>query len=293
VPRKLAIVLGGGGARGALQVGALRALFESGYTPNLLVGTSIGAVNAAFLAIHGPNLEGTAALVDAWHDAARADLLPAGYLWLAMRSLFNRPVYDPSHRMRAFYLSHGLTEELRFGDIQGVRLALVASDLSSGCPLIYGEDPQKSVLEGLLASTALPPWVRPFNSSGHVLLDGGVVSTLPVEPAMRLGAGEIIALDLIDPRVAAGGENSLGQLANRLIFSVEQRTADLECALAQARRIPLRRISMQWEEPVAAWDFSHTNELIEYGYALASREIAAWQPPHRAWWSRWRDKSSN
>ncbi len=293
MPRKLAIVLGGGGARGALQVGALRALFESGYTPNLLVGTSIGAVNAAFLAIHGPNLEGVAALVDAWADAARADLLPVGYLWLAMRSLFNRPVYDPYHRMRDFYLSHGLTEELRFGDIQGVHLALVASDLSSGCPLIYGEDPQKTVLEGLLASTALPPWVRPQNSNGHVLLDGGVVSTLPVEPAMRLGAGEIIALDLIDPRVAADGDIGLGQLANRLIYSVEQRTADLECALAQARRIPLRRISLHWEEPVAAWDFSHTSEMIEYGYALTSREIAAWQPSHRTWWSRWREKSTN
>ena len=293
MPRKLAIVLGGGGARGALQVGALRALFESGYTPNLLVGTSIGAVNAAFLAIHGLNLDGVAALADAWQDAASADLLPAGYLWLAMRSLFNHPVHDPYHRMRDFFLSHGLTEDLRFGDIQGLRLAVVASDLSSGCPLIYGEDPQKTVLEGLLASTALPPWVRPLNSSGHVLLDGGVVSTLPVEPAMRLGAGEIIALDLIDPRGAAGGDNHLGLLANRLIFSVEQRTADLECALAQARRIPLRRLTMHSEEPVAAWDFSHTRELIEYGYTLASREIAAWEPPHRSWWSRWREKSSN
>jgi len=293
VPRKLAIVLGGGGARGALQVGALRALFESGYTPDLLVGTSIGAVNAAFLAIHGPNLDGVAALVDAWQDAARADLLPAGALRLAMRSLFNRPVNDPYHRMRDFFLSHDLTEELRFGDIQGVRLALVASDLSSGCPLIYGEDPQQTVLEGLLASPALPPWVRPMNSGGHVLLDGSVVSNLPVEPAMRLGASEIIALDLIDPRTAANGDNSLGQLANRLIFSVEQRTADLECALAQARHIPLRRLSLQWEEPVAAWDFSHTSELLEYGYTLACREIAAWHPPHRSWWSRWREKSSN
>ena len=49
----LAFVLGGGGARGALQVGAFRALFEAGYQPDLLVGTSIGAVNAAGLAIVG------------------------------------------------------------------------------------------------------------------------------------------------------------------------------------------------------------------------------------------------
>jgi NTE family protein len=292
VPRKLAIVLGGGGARGALQVGALRALFESGYTPDLLVGTSIGAVNAAFLAVHGPNPEGVAALVEAWHDAARADLLPANYLWLAVRSLFNRPVNDPYHRMRDFFIAHGLAEDTRFADIQGVRLALVASDLSHGCPMIYGEDLQQRVLEGLLASTALPPWVHPLEQSGHVLLDGGVVSTLPVEPAMRLGAGKIIALDLIDRRGTAGDNNRLGLLMGRMIFSVEQRTSDLECALAEARHIPLRRINLGWQEPIPVWDFSHTDELIEQGYELALREIAAWQPPRRTWWARWRGGSS-
>jgi NTE family protein len=58
----LAFVLGGGGARGALQVGALRALFEAGYQPDLLVGTSIGAANAACLAFWGVNMDGIAAL---------------------------------------------------------------------------------------------------------------------------------------------------------------------------------------------------------------------------------------
>jgi NTE family protein len=197
LPRALAIVLGGGGARGALQVGALRALFESGYIPDLLVGTSIGAVNASFLAIHGLNHASLDALVTAWHDAAAADLLPANYLWLALRSvfnhsvvnraLFNRPVLDPNHRMRDFFLAHGLTEAMCFADIQGVRLALVATDLNNGCPIIYGRDPHELVLEGLLASTALPPWVRPIDKDGRLLLDGGVVSTLPVEPALQLG----------------------------------------------------------------------------------------------------------
>src|SRR3970282_1559461 len=89
--RKLAFVLGGGGARGALQVGALRAVLEAGYQPDLLVGTSIGAVNASYLAINGFNQESLVGLARAWHDAAHADLLPANYLWLTVRSLFRRP----------------------------------------------------------------------------------------------------------------------------------------------------------------------------------------------------------
>ena len=57
-----AFVFGGGGSRGALQVGAMRALLEAGFVPDLLVGTSIGAANAAGLALWGVNLDGLAAL---------------------------------------------------------------------------------------------------------------------------------------------------------------------------------------------------------------------------------------
>jgi NTE family protein len=269
-------------------VGALRALLESGYRPDLLVGTSIGAVNAAFLAIRGVDPERLDGLVEAWHAAAAADLLPANYLWLALRSLFNRPIVDPYHRMRDFFLAHGLTEELCFADIPEVQLALVSTDLRNGCPVIFGQDPGQNVLEGLLASTALPPWVRPIEIDGRLLLDGGVVSTLPVEPAMRLGATEIIALDLIDRRSSPVEASRLGSLMGRLMYSVEQRTSDLECALAQARHIPLRRICLDWEEAVPAWDFSHTDELIVAGYAQTRAAIATWPAPRRAWWSRWR-----
>ena len=70
---KLAFVLGGGGSRGALQVGALFALLERGLQPDLLVGTSIGAVNAAFLALNGFSKESLELLCGTWHKAAALD----------------------------------------------------------------------------------------------------------------------------------------------------------------------------------------------------------------------------
>lgn len=100
--RPLAFVLSGGGARGALQVGALRALLEAGFRPDLLVGTSIGAANAAFLAVNGVSLQTVDALSQTWRDAAAADLMPANYLWLTLRVLFNRTGWRPYHRMREF-----------------------------------------------------------------------------------------------------------------------------------------------------------------------------------------------
>jgi NTE family protein len=84
---KLAFVLGGGGARGALQVGALRALFEADIYPDMLVGTSAGGVNSAFLAMRGCSLETVEQLAIDWEIAAEADLLPSNYLWLTLRIL--------------------------------------------------------------------------------------------------------------------------------------------------------------------------------------------------------------
>jgi len=85
--RVLAFVMSGGGARGALEAGALRALLEAGIRPDMLVGTSIGAVNAACLALNGLDGTGLAGLETAWRDAAAADLLPANYLWQTLRAL--------------------------------------------------------------------------------------------------------------------------------------------------------------------------------------------------------------
>lgn len=286
--RPLAIALGGGGARGALQVGALRALFEHGVQPNILIGTSIGAVNAAYLALHGVNLEGLKALEQTWFEAAKANLLPANYLWLTVQVLFERIGRRTDHRMRDFFMAHGLTPDLTFGDIQNIRLFLVAANLNSGEPLLYGTSPHQSILEGLEASTALPPWVHPLDQEGRLLIDGGVVSNLPIEPAFRQGAKELIALDLIDSRmVAAPATPPFGHFIARLINTVEQRQLELELELATAHQVPVWHIRLQGEKPVPIWDFSQTGKLIDRGYQITQIEIQKKlaEQPHQ--WRQW------
>lgn len=289
--RPLAIVLGGGGARGALQVGALQALLEHGVQPDILVGTSIGAVNASYLAVHGVNLESLKGLEQAWHEAAQANLLPANYLWLTVRVLFDRVGWRSDHRMRDFFVAHGLTPELTFAQIQTVRLILVAADLNSGSTVLYGEDPNQSILEGLQASTALPPWVHPLDQDGRSLIDGGVVSTLPIEPALQQGAQEIIALDLMDPRLGGAVTTpSFGPFIAKLINTVERRQLELEMALAAARKVPIWHIRLQGEKSVPVWDFSQTTELIERGYQLTRAEIQKRLETHTPSWLQWLKK---
>ena len=275
--KPLAFVLGGGGARGALQVGALRALLEAGYQPDLLVGTSAGGINATFMAMRGVTLQNIPELAQAWHEAAAAELFPKNYLWLTVRALFRRPDVHTKHRLRDFFVSHGVNPELRFGEIQGIRLILVAADLNASQPALYGFDPQQSVLEGLLASTALPPWVTPIEKDGRLLMDGGAVSNLPIEPAMLAGAAEIIALDLFDPGSLPHEADGFGPFLAKVLNTVESRQTEMELALAAARRVPVHYLHLRGPASVPLWDFSQAEALIEIGYQLTQAEIPRWQ----------------
>ncbi len=274
--KQLAFVLGAGGSRGALQVGALRALAEAGYHPDILVGASVGAVNATYLAVNGTDLTTIARLEEAWLDLRAMELAPSSYLWVSLRVLLNRPTHALSHRLEKFFIEHGLSREVCFRDITGVRLGILATDLNSGSPVLYGQDLEQSVLDGLLASIALPPWISPLEKEGLLLIDGGVISCLPIESALAMGATEIIALDLLDARETLAERPVLGQLISKLVTTVEMRQLELEIALAQARGVAVRRLNLLAQEPVGLWDFRHTPELIETGYVTTQTAIAAW-----------------
>jgi NTE family protein len=280
VKKKLAFVLSGGGSRGALQVGALYALQEAGIRPDFLIGASIGAVNASFLALNGFTRDSLDRLKAAWRNADTTAMLPANYLWLTVRAMFGRSSTDPSRRLKEFFIAHGITPELQFADLEQPELVIVSTDLNTGQPILHGGSPEEKVLDALLLSTALPPWFMPVHKQDHYLMDGGVVSNLPVEPALTLGATEIVALDLTDAREMLGKGDRVRVFLDRLIYTVEKRQLDLELQLAEARGVPMLYIDLTGEIPVAIWDFQHTNELILQGYEIARQVIANQRSSH-------------
>jgi NTE family protein len=271
--KKLAFALSGGGSRGALQVGAMYALLEQGLQPDLLIGASIGAANASFLALNGFSRDSLDQLAAIWREMITSDLLPANYIWLTVRAMFGRSSMDPSRHLRDFIITNGITPELCFSELKHPQLILVSSDLNTAKPVLHGELPKDKVLDALLLSTALPPWFMPVSKEGRYLMDGAVISQMPVEPAIKIGATEIVGLDLsasleiLDP-----GEGVRG-FFNRLIRSVERRQIDLELEVAEARGIPVLYIGLQLESPIQIWDFHHTDDLIARGYEIAQRVI--------------------
>jgi NTE family protein len=272
---KLAFVLGGGGSRGALQVGALHALLETRLHPDLLIGTSVGAVNATFLALNSFSKNSLDLLTAAWQEAAMLDLLPANYVRLTLRAMLGHSTINPSNRLRDFFIDHGLIPELRFADIKHQRLIIVSTDLNTGKPVLHGETLEDGILDALLVSTALPPWVMPVRKQSQYLMDGGVVSSLPIEPAMLAGATEIIAFDLTDPRESFGRSTGFGFFLDRLTFTVEQRHVDLELGLAKAHGIPVFHLRLNGKECIPLWDFHHADELITQGYEFTRQAISA------------------
>ena len=271
--KKLAFVLSGGGARGALQVGAMYALLEYGLQPDLVIGVSIGAANATHLALTGFSKESLDNLVSVWHRASVADLLPLNYMWLTVRAMFGRSPRDPSRHLKDFLIASGVSPDICFRDIYQPQLILVSSDLNTGKPILHGEHPDDKVLDALLLSTALPPWFLPERKQGRYLMDGGFVSQLPVESAMKIGATEIIALDLIDSREMENVGDGVRGFVDRMIYSVETRQKDLELELAVARGVPLLYIGLAGETQIQIWDFHHTDELIARGYNITKGVI--------------------
>ena len=277
----LAFVLGGGGARGALQIGALRALFEAGYQPDLLVGTSIGAANAAGLALWGANLDGVAALERAYQSVAGDHLMgpPGRLVWHAISG---RP-YHTSKRAKEFLIAAGFTPDMRFDHIQNVRLGLIGAEMGSGQPLIYGLDAGQSVLEGVLASCAVPPWFAPIENDDQFIVDGGALSNLPIESALIMGATEIIALDLTvsPPDTTNRPIHGLNQL-EKSVSAFMMREIYLEIALAEAHGVPVHYMRLQSFPPIQMWDFSTYRELIRIGYETATQHISDWNQVRRS-----------
>ncbi|MBU6360031.1 MAG: patatin-like phospholipase family protein [Chloroflexota bacterium] len=264
--KKLAFALGGGGSRGALQAGALRALLQANIQPDLLVGTSIGSVNAIFMAMHGFSPQMLDKLDEAWLIVAKANLFPASTAWLTTQMLLNYVGVYPYSGIKDYFIAQGIRPDLRFGDLPHAPVILVSTDLNGRKPVYYGNDPQDLVLDGLIASVALPPWVSPIDAGGRMLVDGGMISNLPIEPALAYGATEIIAMGLSNPNEVSETMSGIGNTWTKFLNTIEARQIQLELALARARNVPVHIIDLKTLVPVPVYDFSQTQFLLQDGY---------------------------
>ena len=192
LPRPLAFVLPGGGALGGYQVGVLRALAEHEIVPDLLVGVSAGAVNAALFSwsTKGPDdlLDGVRRVERVWRQIRRRDLLRLHPGRIALALAGRMPSALDNRHGRAFLRRH---LGARLLEQAPIRLALVATDLANGEAIALTEG---DTALAVLASTAFPGVYPPVVIGDRTLVDGGVVADIPLDLTASLGAASAIVL---------------------------------------------------------------------------------------------------
>jgi NTE family protein len=189
VPRssKTAFVLGGGGRLGACEVGMLRALFERGIAPELIVGTSIGALNGAAVAA-APSLETIGRLETIWTSLDKSEVFSGTVFSGAANLLRTRTSLQSNEPLR------GLVERLlparTFADL-AVPFQCVAASIERASEHWFLEGP---LVDAILASCAVPGILPPVMIDGEHFIDGGVVNSIPIARAVELGATEVFVL---------------------------------------------------------------------------------------------------
>ena len=183
---KSAFVFAGGGSYGAAQVGMLRALCAHGVRPDLVIGSSVGAINGVFYA-GMPNAGGIERLASLWRGLRRQDVFP-----IALASLFGA-LRNSDHLCEPGGLRNLLALHLPLSRLEDAEIPVhvTATDLLTGSLVRLSAG---TAIAAVLASCAIPAIYPPVQIDGRSLIDGGVACSTPVRAAMELGATRLIVL---------------------------------------------------------------------------------------------------
>jgi NTE family protein len=261
----VAFVLSGGASLGAVEVGMLRALRERGIRPDVVVGTSVGALNGAWLAGH-PDAP-IDDLVEVWKGLQRADVFPTdprrGLLALAGR---RRSLFD-EHPLRELIARHVTFDRLEDAPIP---FHVVAVEVLTGKDVLLSSGP---AVDSVLASAALPALFDPVEIAGVPYMDGGVGNNTPISHAAALSevddiwvlcAGYACALTEPPASALAMALHALDLLLHKqLVVDVERFESQVELHVLP----PLCPLTIS---PI---DFSHADELVDRAYAASTRWI--------------------
>jgi NTE family protein len=185
-----AFVLGGGGVLGAGEVGMLRALLEAGIRPDLVVGTSVGALNGAFLAAD-PTVETTARLAELWIQlSAEGGVFSGSLVERAATAVRSRTHVHRRGPLRQLLADHLPVE--RIEDLP-VRFQCVAASIERAAEHWFDAG---SLSDAVMASAAVPGLLAPVRIGDEHYLDGGLVNSIPVSRAVTLGARTVYVLQV-------------------------------------------------------------------------------------------------
>jgi NTE family protein len=280
---RTAFVLSGGGNQSVCQVGMLRALLERGIVPDVLIGTSAGALNASVIAAR-PNFDGVERLTATWEKLRGEDVFPGGRLSRAWNLLTRDDHLFDNDGLRALMVNDDTPET--FEELL-VPLRVVACDLDTGEEVVFAAGPLEPAL---LASSALPGLFPPIRHDGRLLVDGAVVDTVPLSHALAGPVDRVFVLSIA------------GELLNRPLRSpIDVAIRAFAISRKQRFELELRNVPEGIDVVVLpaphddreVTDFSEPLELIDAAYDLARQALDDADAERRrratlrrSWWRR-------
>jgi NTE family protein len=256
---KTAFVLSGGASLGAVQAGMLRALYERDIAPDLIVGTSVGALNGAFIASRAPTPATAHQLADVWRSVSRWNVFPLNPLTGFFGFFGARDHLISDRGLRKL-----VGENLELGRLEEspVPLHVVTTDLLSGRDFRLSSG---DALEAVIASAAIPGVFPAVERDGRMLIDGGVANNTPIVDAIELGAERVYVLptgNTCDLPEAPRG--AVAMLLHAMSLLVMRRLlVEVEVLRDRAELIVLPPPCPLTIAPI---DFSRAEELIRRGY---------------------------
>ena len=265
LPRPVAFVFSGGTSLGAVQVGMLMGVFEANIVPDLLVGTSVGAINAASVG-QGFTKSRLQHLASIWSGLKTSDVFGRTGLKSALSLLSGRGTLssvDNLLRLLETNLPNSHSDLV-------IQTAVVATEFHTGRPAILSEG---DLVLNVLASSAIPMIFPPVTIGGRQLVDGGVVAHVPLAQAEMLGAQTMVVLDAGYPcKLSKLLRGPIEKSLHFISLMLHRQSFGLLSVLNQNLTV----IYLPAPRPldVPAYDFSQGSRLISAGFESAHSFLA-------------------
>jgi NTE family protein len=259
-----AFVLSGGGSLGAVQVGMLQALAARKVEPDLLIGTSVGALNAGYVAGMGTEPAALDDLATIWSRLRRSDVFPLHPGRLAAAAVGRAPSLCGNGPLRRLIARHIAFERLEHA---GIPLHVVTTDVRSGREIVLSTG---DAVDAILASAAIPAVLPSVRIDDRDLIDGGVADNAAVSQAVALGADVVYVLPTgYACALEAAPSSPLSSALHALTLLIEQRLI-IEVA-HYGEHSDIRVLPPLCPMTISSSDFRHGAVLVERARTATER----------------------
>ncbi|MEO0202394.1 MAG: patatin-like phospholipase family protein [candidate division WOR-3 bacterium] len=267
------LILSGGSNRGAIQVGAIKALVEENVKFDLVIGVSIGALNGVYFS-YKPNLEGISELEKIWLNVKKEDIFGNVGISAIMNLIRNKESVFSNEKFKNFILK--VSPVRTFSELK-LKCYIVALDILTNKEYIFGKNIHETIVDAILSSTALPPYFPPYPYKGMKLVDGGFYSNLPYKIAIDEGAKEIWALHIKGKRQDFKKLKILGILNASIDYLLISKIKEQE-NLAYSKKVKIHYIPLECPFELSIFNFSETRKLIDLGYDIVKSYLSKRKP---------------